>query len=142
MNWAIAGVIAQACLTIFIAAAAVYIAYQQYATNRRQLRLALFEKRLTVYEAVWMLLVGAAFDKSFDYPELMKLKGYAKDHQFLFGKEVSDYIDEIYKKVENVRPATPPAEEPESVATLREWFAAQEEIARAKFFKYMDFTKP
>jgi hypothetical protein len=68
----------------------------------------------------------------------LRTRWFAKDYQFLFGKEISDYIDEIYKNAENVRPATAPAEEPESVAKLREWFAAQEEIARAKFLKYID----
>ncbi len=45
------------CLTPLIAIIAVYIAYQQYNTNRQKLRLDLYDKRFKVFLGLQSLLI-------------------------------------------------------------------------------------
>ncbi len=80
-----------------------------------------------------------------DLTQLFDYITETRNHQFLFRREVSDYIDEVYSKGVNVyaqlsRNAAPP--EPASATELLAWFNEQEKVAREKFLKYMDFTEP
>lgn len=145
-NWARLGIVTSTGLTIFIAFAAVFVAYQQHVTNKRQLRLALFEKRLAVYESVMKVKGLVIRNARLDLNQLFEFIQETRNYEFLFGEDVSDYIDEIYKKGVEVwarvgNPAIPPAEMTSTTALL-EWFSGQEKVARAIFLKYMDFTKP
>jgi hypothetical protein len=89
-----------ALLTPTIALVAVYIAWQQWRTNRNKLKFELFERRYAFYEAAKELIgkivgSGKATDND-TYQYLVKVKGA----RFIVGDKVADYLEEtLYRKV-------------------------------------------
>ena len=80
-----------------------------------------------------------------DLNQLFEFIKETRNYEFLFGKDVSDYIDKIYKKGVDVYAQLGHGQVPREPATATElltWFSNQEVVAREKFLKYMDFTKP
>lgn len=90
--------VSKALLTPLIAVIAVYVAWQQMQTNRRKLKLDLFEKRYVVYEKVGEFIgsiltsgrVAPGSDKQF----LVDTKASG----LLFGPDISQFVSEVYKK--------------------------------------------
>src|SRR5437879_2462811 len=80
-----------ALLTPTIAAIAVLIAYEQFVVNHRQYRLALFEKRWTIFNAVAKFIAGILQEANITMPQCIKLLQDTRDHEFLFGSEVGDF---------------------------------------------------
>lgn len=85
-------------LTPTIAVAAIYIAWQQWATNRNKLKLELFERRYAFYEAATEMIgrimgSGKASDQT-TFEFLVKTKGA----RFIVGADVASYFDRIYRK--------------------------------------------
>src|SRR5258708_37009236 len=96
VDWPEVAKVFSALLTPVIAAIAVLIAYQQYVLNHRQHRLALPEKRMNVFDSLMDLIAqglqpprGIPLDSLFTY--LRK----ARDHDFLFGPEIEEYITDL-----------------------------------------------
>lgn len=122
------------------------IARQQANTNRQQYRLTLFEKRYAVFQAT-MALIGDVM-RDGDIHDVQRLFQFTRDtsqHVFLFGSEIKEYLDEIYKKGVDVHTQGQLPEgqaDPQQWTNLMQWFTNQIEIATEKFGKYMDFTKP
>ncbi len=91
-------------LAVVIAGFGIYIAYQQLRTNRDNLREKLFERRIRVYEEVRTVLgevmrSGTGKPSEDGVPLDYKLGKAAMDAKFLFGFEVSEFIEEIRHKV-------------------------------------------
>ena len=144
MHWSQLGVSMQAALTVLIGIAAVYIAYQQHVTNKRQLRLALFQRRLAVYESMMKLRGLVLAHGRLDLNHMFDYIRETREHQFLFGEDVADYISETYHNAVKVWNTGQQSAflEPVTAARATEWFVQQEKVAREKFLKYMDFTEP
>lgn len=88
-----------ALLTPTIALIALYIAFQQWRTNRNKLKLELFERRYAFYESARTLLAAiltagrATRQTTFEF--LVATKGA----QFVVGEEIASYFDkELYSK--------------------------------------------
>lgn len=130
-----------ALLTPTIAGIAVYVAYQQYATNKRQARLALFDRRLAVFNSVMKMLGEILKNAQAEMSQLFTFLSETRDAEFLFGPEIAIYIDKIFKKGGELRAkhaAGYYGEDPE----LLTWFQEQGQSARDKFRPYLHFPEP
>ncbi len=142
-------------MTPFIAIVAVYIAYQQWQTNRQKLNLERYERRLRVYEEVRKILSIIVREANVSTDELLRFRTSVSEADFLFGPEIPEYIDEIYKRGlklwrfnQEYRDYT--QEKPEGydhekvVEGMHEaltWLTEQFEPAKEKFKKYLDINK-
>jgi hypothetical protein len=140
VDWAEVAKVFAALMTPVIAVVAVLIAYQQYVVNRRQHRLALLERRM-VFDSVMDCIaqvIQAPRGPSLDV--LFTLLRKSREHDFLFGPEIGEYINDVYRN--GLRLETDGAVgQPLNQETLN-WFQGQNAIATKKFMKYIDFRKP
>jgi hypothetical protein len=84
-------------LTPMIAVIAVYIAWQQKKINEQKLNLDLYDRRLKVYEEVRQILSIIMRDAKASYNDLLKFYRAVSEADFLFGPDITEYIDEIYQ---------------------------------------------
>ncbi len=141
--WAGVGHFLSAILTLLIGGIVAYIAWQQFTINRRQHRLALFEKRLAVFNSTMKMIASVNQDANADLNQCFQFIRDTRDHEFLFRKEVGDYISEVYKKAitlhaKNQMRSTAALE----ITQTMEWFIQQSKEAKNIFLKYMDFRDP
>jgi len=141
--WPTVGRVLTASLPVVIAGIVAYIAWQQFAVNRARYRLALFEKRLAVFNAT-MKMIFSVVEK--DDPGITQGIQFLRDtraYAFLFEPEVGNYIHEVFSKArelaEHVK-AGPSGER--EYMLLYKWFVQQSTEAAKLFLKYMDFRKP
>jgi len=146
--------LSQSLLTPLIAIVATYIAWQQWKTNKQKLILDRYDRRLRVYEEVRKILSIILRDANVSFEDLLKFRTSVSEADFLFGIEITEYIDEIYKRgiqlnywTGEYRDYT--QERPEGYdhkaivdnmhAELK-WLASQFEPAKQKFKKYLDIS--
>jgi hypothetical protein len=130
-----------ALLTPIIGAIAVNIAYQQHVTNRRQLRLSLFERRLKVFDSSSELIGTVLGRGKVGNDDLFKFLRETRENEFLFGPDIAAYLHELYGKASDVyalEGATDEEPKKQRVATLL-WFSGQGDKVKKKFGKYMAF---
>ncbi len=140
-----------ALLTPLIAIVATYIAWQQWKTNRQKLALDLYERRLHIYQEVRKTLGLVMRDGSISLQILLEFYSSVSEAHFLFGPEIAEYIDEIYKHGTELGLLTEEREENQkhrqedydfkkAAAQIHlelAWFVHQSEPAREKFKKYL-----
>ncbi len=128
-----------ALLTPLIAAIAAYIAYQQHVTNRRQYRLALFEKRLPVFNTTVKFMAAVMQAGNVQLTDLTKLLQETREHDFLFGPEIGTFINDVYDRGVELH-----AQNADNAPTteLMNWFSRRMAEAKQRFKPYMDFTEP
>lgn len=138
---------------IALGGSVAYIAWQQYKTNRDKLRLDLFEKRYAVYKALMDYLRKTG---GMEYPELIKqhteLRIGTHDAKFLFDKDVTEFLSEIYSKsahyrrvIHDLQDRNPSNHERYKLSAkeeceLLDWFDAQLNRARDVFSPYLSFN--
>ena len=124
---------------------------QQANTSHLQFRLALMERRMKVFNATQEFIALVLREARIETLEpLFTLLRETRESQFLFGSEISGYIDELYKKgarLHAIAAASRPRDiiRPEDIPVAYEinvWFSGQIDIAREKFLKYLDFREP
>lgn len=147
--------ISKALLTPVIAIVATYIAYQQWQTNRQKLNLERYDRRLRVYEEVRKILSIIVRDANAGTEDLLKFRTAVSEADFLFGPEIPEYIDQIYKRGLNLRrwnteykdytQLKPEGYNHEEVVEGMHkeltWLTEQFEPAKEKFRKYLDISK-
>jgi len=145
----------KALLTPVIAIVAVYIARQQWKTNQQRLNLERYDRRLRVYEEVKKILSIIARDAKANTEDLLRFRTSVSEADFLFGPEILQYIDEIYKrglnlwswnqKYRDYTQVKPEGYDHEKVVheMYKElaWLTDQFEPAQQKFKKYLDVSK-
>jgi hypothetical protein len=85
-------------LTPLIAAVMTYIAYQQWRTNKNRLTHELYDRRSTVFKAVRDFYGEMGDAGTVKYGIVMKFYATTAEAEFLFGDEVREHIEELYKK--------------------------------------------
>ena len=85
-------------LTPVIAVAMLYIAYQQWRTNKSRLTHELYDRRLTVLKAVKAFYGEIGDAGTAKYGMVMKFYAATVEAEFLFGNEIREHIEELYKK--------------------------------------------
>lgn len=143
VNWSELFKISSGLLTPLIAAIAAHIAYQQWKTNDLQRRLALFEKRLAVFDATMNMLASVLREANAELEHCFRFLKETRDHEFLFGPEVGAFIDEVYRRAVELHThlvTTPQGGE--RLTEILDWFSGRMGEARQVFKKYMDFTQP
>ena len=147
--------ISKALLTPVIAVVATYIAWQQWKTNRQKLVLDRYDRRLHVYEEVRKILSIILRDARASYDDLLKFRTAVSEADFLFGSEISAYIDEIYRRGVQLESWSlqycdftkqPPEDYDhqkvcDGMHSELTWFTKQFEPAKEKFKKYLDVSK-
>jgi len=83
-------------LASIIAVLTIYIAYQQWNTNRFKLKLELYDKRFAVYERVKEYLFLIIQDSDVKTKDSLLFITSVSEAEFLLGLKISKYIDEIY----------------------------------------------
>ena len=94
--------ILSALLTPTIAVITVYIAYQQYRTNRTKLTLDLYEKRFSVFQTVSNFIGVIVTRQQPTADDVIQLDRAKLNSFFLFGKEVPRYIQTLRDKAESM----------------------------------------
>lgn len=134
---------ASAALIPLIAIITIYIAYQQYRTNKLKLRHDLFEKRWSVYKTLMESLEAVIREGTINDDKLFKLNIERIKSYFLFDQDLYNYIDEIYDKLIDLQTMNS-ASEQEKVANaqkrseLKKWFFAQIRASKEKFYKFLN----
>lgn len=133
-----------ASIPLLIAGITTYIAIAQQLINRRQYRLALFEKRMAVFNATMNMIASVIRSANPKLEECYKFLRDTRDHELLFRPEVGALIDEIYNKATTLYTYTeaPEPDTPAQRTQIMLWFSEQMKEARKVFLKYLDFRKP
>ena len=97
VDWRLVVEALKALLTPVIAGVAAYIAWQQWKTNALKVKLDRYDRRLRIYEEVKRILSLIMRDANADVEELLKFRTATAEADFLFGKEIPDYLDQIYQ---------------------------------------------
>jgi hypothetical protein len=137
-----------------IAIVATYIAWQQWKTNQRKLVMDRYDRRLRIYEEVRKILSIVMRDAKASTEDLLKFRTSVSEADFLFGPEIMDYIDEIYKRGlklwrwnQEYRDYRQEKSEGYDHAKVVDgmhkeltWLTEQFEPAKQKFKKYLDIS--
>lgn len=143
LYWPEVGRVLSAALPVVISAIVTYIAWQQFAINRRQHRLALFEKRMVVFNSTMKMIASVAQSANPTLSQCFQFIQDTRDHEFLFGPEVGEFINEVYKKATALHAHIQAGVGGAAQQTqIMQWFIGQMGEARKVFLKYLDFRKP
>ena len=124
---------------------------QQAQTGHLQHRLALLERRMKVFDATLDFIVMILREGKVETLEpCFKLMRETREHNLLFGPEIGEYINELYKKgvrLETIYQMSLPQKiiRPQDIPAhteILEWFAGQTRVAEQMFLKYIDFREP
>lgn len=149
------GEISRSLLTPIIAVVATYIAWQQWKTNQQKLNLDRYQRRLHVYEEVKKLLSIVMRDAKANTDDLLKFRIATSEADFLFGPDITTYLDEIYRHGLNLRQwsqqyrdftqETPEGYDHNKIVDEEHkellWLVSQFDPAKLKFKKYLDISR-
>jgi hypothetical protein len=102
---------------------------------------------LKVFDATMKLIAEIARDARVEYQQLIQFLRETREHEFLFGPEIKEYIDEIYHRGVDLhaRAAAIPRGQQgdiERQTQLLNWFTEQTRAGTQLFLKYVDFREP
>ena len=80
-----------------IAVLTSYIAFQQWRTNKRKVRLDVFDKRFGTYETVRDTVSSIVSNGRIESDALFRFWIKSSDAKFLFGKTIGTLVKEIYE---------------------------------------------
>jgi hypothetical protein len=124
---------------------------EQAKTHHLQYRLGLIEKRMKVFNSTLDFIALVGREARIETVEsLFKLLRDTREHHLLFGPEIGEYINELYKKgvrLQTIFQMSQPAgimrqEDLPVNAEILQWFGGQFRVAEEKFLKYIDFREP
>jgi hypothetical protein len=117
-----------------VAVGLLYIAWQNWRTNHKKLNLDLFEKKYIVYEAVERFIVHVNSAKGdVDRNELGRLIVSTTSAKFLFGKDVTDFLNHLGSSGRKMQK--------EDKEHHLDWVLDMSQMAADIFGPYMDIRK-
>lgn len=154
IDWSVVAEFSKQMMTPLIAIVATYIAYQQWNTNKQKLILDRYDRRLKVYEEVVQILSIILQTARPRFEDLIKFRRAVSEADFLFGSEIMQYIDEIYKRgiqleywnkqcrdyTQDIPEGYDHKKVCDSMHAEITWFSKQFEPAKLKFKKYLDVS--
>ena len=87
-----------ALLTPMVAIVGLAIGILQWRINKKRIQHELFERRIKLFEIITAHMADAISLGTFSNEEEFKFIRNTKHARFIFGKDIADFIDEIYKK--------------------------------------------
>lgn len=134
-------------LVPLIAIITVYIAYQQYKTNRNRLRFELYDKRFKIYLSVKILISQIVREANISQDDTRQFAIETREAEFLFDKETFNYLNEIYKKslklytihiqLQSLSSEGKQAELNNQILQIVQWFNIQVDVVSERFSKYL-----
>ena len=138
--------ISKALLTPVIAVVAAYVAWQQMKTNRRKLKLDLFDRRYTVFEKIGefigSILTSGKVQQGKEFQFLVDTKAAG----LLFGEDISQFVSEIYRKAVHLHALDAELEGSTGDARtkniqaqreIKDWYGTALEGLQARFAEYL-----
>lgn len=141
--------ILSAALAPITAIVALGIAYRQHRLESVKFRHQLYEQRLAIFTSTMNLLSVIMRDANIQLADLFKFLQETNQSYFLLGKDLTDYLTEIYKRGVDLHSQNerlhhsnlPVGEERTRLAEkngeLLKWFLEQLTVARDKFSKHL-----
>jgi hypothetical protein len=90
-------------LLIVIAISTAYIAYHYYRMDKAQANADLYENRLRIYREIVQLLSTITRDGDISRQSLQEFRTKTQESAFLFGQEITDYIDKLHVQASKMR---------------------------------------
>ncbi len=99
---------------------------------------------MAVFNSTMKMIASVNQDANADLKKCFDLIKETRDHDFLFEKDVGDYINKVYKKALELRTyiLVNPSSNAAKQTEVMTWFIAQASEARNIFMPYLDFRKP
>jgi len=125
-------------ITVTLAAIVAITAVGQYRNSRNQIRLALFEKRYSVYEKIGFFTSQVLQEGDAEHENTITFLQDTKAIPFLFANdpEVIAYCDEVYQIAIKLRSANTSMNS-DAQAQLFDEFRMQSEKKESVFMKYL-----
>lgn len=142
INWVLILQLISGITTPVIAGLAVVIALGQYRVNRLQHRLALFEKRMAIYNETKAVIALVIQKGDCEFGEFQEFDRKTRDNVFLFGPEIQTYLNEVFHQGKKLAYDAKLVGKEGLRTELLTWFHGQSQGATNKFAPYMDFRKP
>jgi len=143
INWSTVGAVSSASVTAITALTVTYVAVAQHLISRHQYRLALFERRMVVFNSTMNMMASVLQSAKPSFEQVFQYLRETRDHEFLFGPEVGTFVNEVYKKAVQLNAHNEMGSQAaRQKAEVLNWFAAQMGEARKVFLRYLDFGKP
>jgi len=141
-----------AFVALVIGGIAAYIAWRQYETAQAKLKLDLFEKRYTLFEATWEFLSNQrTTEVGSESNMLVSFNNVIPKARFLFGSDIEAYLRDASSKHIELRTIASKTkanggimvpEDIERNTELLRWFGTEaSEGAKARFNPYLGFEK-
>ncbi len=132
-------------LTVMIGVATVILMYEQTRASARQWKIAVWDKRYTIYEETMKFLAGVARSARTTREELTGFLRGTRARSFLFGEDIERHLEAVYEtgnrmlllqaKLEHGRVDEVKLEL--ELQDLVEWCIKAEEISREMFQEYL-----
>ena len=145
--------------TPFVAAVVALVAsaiqYNQWRTARDKLRLDLFDKRMEIYNQLFMFVQFKMHKERFTQEEMAEFERAMNSAQFIFGRETSEYVSTLSRHLGEFRRAFVrwKAHEKDGGLVSEDQMQAAEEMTRAEtafhdewrranvyFLRYLSFS--
>jgi len=139
----------QSILTIIITLIVAWITYQQYKTDRRNVNLAIYEKRYRVYDSVMRLIAKIVGEAQITIEDIRNYTSSKIEADFLFDKDIIEHLDLIYKQAIAFDKYNKSIKiddgEKRNIAIdkkseLLQWFAYTMEPTKKLFSKYLHYS--
>jgi len=141
-----------ALVTLVVGAIAAGIAFLQYKINREKLRLDLFSKRLEAYEKLQEFYTSVLREGTVKDAALPVLAEARYKSRFIFGDEIEEMFEVIWKKAVDIRTLRSRLYGPDSLPVgpdrtnacdkehdLIVWMMDEMKTAPLKYAKYLHF---
>jgi hypothetical protein len=137
-----------ALLAPIVAVLGSFIAYRQWRLAQNRLKLDLFERRFSIYEAARNLLSSIMTSGKAKDEEVFKYMAATREAKWLLNASIAEYVDkDLYHKaiylqtlaaeLEGVPVGEVRTKNVYAQAEIKKWFMAQYEVLDEKFAPYL-----